>query len=282
MLLGPTGTGKTKTVEALAEVLHGSHRNLLRIDCAEYQASHEIAKLVGAPPGYTGFRETQPVLTQFKVNQVASESCGVSLILFDEIEKANRSLHQILLGVMDKASLTLGDGSTVDFTNSIIFMSSNVGADSLQKAMDNKFGFRAASVSGRDFSLARLQSIGLAAARKRFSPEFINRLDHMVTYKPLTHDDYIHILENLMKDYARHVYARLATKSFRISATREALELLVERGTDARYGARELKRTLHKHFQQPLARLVDSKQIPAGCTVVLAVRAGEFSIFIKE
>src|ERR1700685_94964 len=121
LLLGPTGTGKTRTVEALAEVLHGSSKNLLKVDCGEFQMEHEVAKLIGAPPGYLRHRETQPILTQQKLSSVTSEKCQLSIVLFDEIEKAAPSMTRLLLGVLDKAVLRLGDNTAVNFEKSLVF-----------------------------------------------------------------------------------------------------------------------------------------------------------------
>jgi ATP-dependent Clp protease ATP-binding subunit ClpA len=180
LLLGPTGTGKTRTVEALAEVLHGSSKNLLKVDCGEFQMEHEVAKLIGAPPGYLGHRETQPMFTQAKLNSVASERSDVSLVLFDEIEKAAPSMTRLLLGILDKATLRLGDNATVNFERTLIFLTSNLGARSIQRANKPDFGFEAMvpPVVAKDIS--KIQSIGLAAVRQKFSPEFVNRFSHYV------------------------------------------------------------------------------------------------------
>src|SRR5277367_5254608 len=149
LLLGPTGTGKTKTVEALAEVLHGSAKNVLKVDCGEFQMEHEVAKLIGAPPGYLGHRETQPMLTQQKLNAVTSEKCNLSLVLFDEIEKAAPSMSRLLLGVLDKGILRLGDNSSVNFEKSIIFLTSNLGAREMLKEINPDFGFQAGMAGAR-------------------------------------------------------------------------------------------------------------------------------------
>src|SRR5271165_7010819 len=162
LLLGPTGTGKTKTVEALAEVLHGSEKNVLKVDCGEFQMEHEVAKLIGAPPGYLGHRETQPMLTQQKLNGVATEDCNISLILFDEIEKAAPSMTRLLMGILDKATLRLGDNTTVDFENTLIFLTSNLGAKAIQRATKPDFGFEALLPPAKVEDSEKLQKVGMS------------------------------------------------------------------------------------------------------------------------
>jgi ATP-dependent Clp protease ATP-binding subunit ClpA len=281
LLLGPTGTGKTRTVEALAETLHGSSKNLLKVDCGEFQMEHEVAKLVGAPPGYLGHRETQPMLTQARVNAVASENSGISLILFDEIEKAAPSMSRLLLGVLDKASLRLGDNSTVNFEKTMIFLTSNLGAKSIQRANKTEFGFEA-TLPHETVERKKLQGIGMTAVRQRFPPEFINRIDSVVTYKSLDRRACGQILDQLMQNFARLIHKRLGVRSFRISYTPMGRNLLLDRGTSLEFGARELKRTVERHFMQPLAALVAKGRIPAGSTVVLDGKGGEFRLFLKQ
>src|SRR5437879_2558358 len=186
LLLGPTGTGKTRTVEALAEILHGSQKNLLKVDCGEFQMEHEVAKLIGAPPGYLGHRETQPMLTQQKLNAVTSERCSLSLVLFDEIEKAAPSMTRLLLGVLDKGLLRLGDNSSVNFEKSLVFLTSNLGAREMMREINPDFGFQSVKQAARDDLTSKLEAIALVSVRKRFSPEFVNRIDSVITYQPLT------------------------------------------------------------------------------------------------
>src|SRR5258708_30237211 len=186
LLLGPTGTGKTKTVEALAEVLHGSPRKVLRIDCGEFQMEHEVAKLIGAPPGYLGHRETQPLLTQQKVTAASSESCDLSIVLFDEIEKAAPSMTRLLLGILDKGTLRLGDCSSVNFEKTLIFMTSNLGAARMSEELRAGYGFGAHTPRLARERAPKLQNNGLAALPNTFLPEFVNRLDKVVNYQPLT------------------------------------------------------------------------------------------------
>src|SRR5438874_12743402 len=185
LLLGPTGTGKTRTVEAIAEILHGSAKNLVKIDCGEFQMEHEVAKLIGAPPGYLGHRETVPMLTQQQLQAVTSSQCALSLVLFDEIEKAAPSLSRLLLGILDKALLRLGDNTTVNFEKSLIFFTSNLGAREMMKEINPDIGFQSSSARSRAELSNRLERIALSAVRKRFSPEFINRIDAVVTNQPL-------------------------------------------------------------------------------------------------
>ncbi len=267
LLLGPTGTGKTYTVEALAEVLHGSPSNLLRIDCGEFQMEHEIAKLIGAPPGYLGHRETQPMITQQKLAASASERCPLSIVLFDEIEKAAPSMVRILLGVLDKASMRLGDGASVNFERSLIFMTSNAGARDIGKARSGGFGF-ARSVDAGDSQLRhRVEHAGLGAIRRRFPPEFINRIDHSVVYNPLTRANIAAIFDRQIDAIERHVAIRLGPRAFELEISAEARDSLIREGADPASGARELKRTLHRRLMQPLARMVLAGTIPPGAFV---------------
>src|SRR6267154_2478432 len=205
LLLGPTGTGKTKTVEALAEVLHGSEKNLLKVDCGEFQMEHEVAKLIGAPPGYLGHRETQPVLTQQKLNSVTSEKSALSIVLFDEIEKAAPSMTRLLLGVLDKATLRLGDNTAVNFEKSLVFLTSNLGAREMMREINPEFGFQSVKGNVRTDLSSKLENIALVAVRKRFSPEFVNRIDCIITYRPLTSESLSAILDKHITDLQVHV-----------------------------------------------------------------------------
>ena len=281
LLLGPTGTGKTRTVEALAEVLHGNNKNLLKVDCGEFQMEHEVAKLIGAPPGYLGHRETQPMLTQAKVNSVASDRSDISLVLFDEIEKAAPSMTRLLLGILDKATLRLGDNTTVNFERTLIFLTSNLGTKSIQRANKPDFGYEAMlPVPAAD--PAKIQSIGMAAVRHKFSPEFVNRIDSVITYKPLNREACEIILNQIFANFARLIHNRLGIRGFRLQCTTAGRNLLLDVGISVEFGARELKRTVQRNFIQPVAALVAQGQVPPGSTVILDAKGGEFSILLRE
>jgi len=272
LLLGPTGTGKTKTVEALAEILHGTEKNVLKVDCGEFQMEHEVAKLIGAPPGYLGHRETQPMLTQQKLNAVTSEKCSLSLVLFDEIEKAAPSMTRLLLGVLDKGILRLGDNSTVNFEKSLVFLTSNLGAREMMREINPDFGFQSVkSGAPRTDLTSKLQNIALVAVRKRFSPEFVNRIDCIITYQPLTPESLSAILDKHIADLQNHVNTRLGNRSFSLEVPFEARKFLLEKGTSPEYGARELNRTIHRHLTQPLATLVATNGVSAGSRVRVEV-----------
>ena len=281
LLLGPTGTGKTKTVEALAEVLHGSEKNVLKVDCGEFQMEHEVAKLIGAPPGYLGHRETQPMLTQQKLNAVTSEKSSLSLVLFDEIEKAAPSMTRLLLGVLDKGLLRLGDNSTVNFEKTLVFLTSNLGAREMLREINPEFGFQSAKTGERADLTTKLQSIGLLAVRKRFSPEFVNRIDAIITYQPLTAESLSAILDKQIVDLQNHVNTRLGNRSFTLDVPFEARQFLLQKGTSQEYGARELNRTIHRFLTQPLATLVASNQVSPGSRVWVEVAEGGEKLNIR-
>ncbi len=252
LLLGPTGTGKTKTVEALADVLHGSPKKLLKVDCGEYQMEHEVAKLLGAPPGYLGHRETQPLLTQQKLSGAASESCDLSILLFDEIEKAAQSLVRLLLGVLDKATLRLGDGTLVNFEKTIIFLTSNLGAREMSRELRPEFGFESLGAR-RGESGRQTGAIGKNAVRKNFSPEFINRIDSVVTYRPLDSGGPGGDPGSATRGFAGSYPAAAGERAFRSKCPCERVGSCSKEGPATEYGARELKRVLHHQLMQPLA-----------------------------
>lgn len=281
LLLGPTGTGKTKTVEAIAELLHGDEKKILKIDCGEFQMEHETAKLVGAPPGYLGHRETTPLLTQQQLTEVTSRECDLALVLFDEIEKAAHSITKLLLGILDKGILRLGDNTSVNFEKSLIFFTSNLGAREMMKEINPNIGFQSATAKSQTDLTARLESIALGAVRKRFSPEFINRIDAVVTYNPLDAEAMEAILDHDLLALQAHVNLRLGDRYFSIEITPEAKQFLLLRGISQEYGARELKRTIHRQLTQPLATMVARGEIRPGAQVSVSVGSDGESLSIS-
>lgn len=258
LLLGPTGTGKTKTVEALAEVLHGSASKHLRIDCGEFQMDHEVAKLIGAPPGYLGHRETTPMINQQKVNACSSEASDLSLILFDEIEKAAPSLVRLLLGVLDKASLRLGDGTAVDFQRSLIFMTSNVGAERISRLSSRPLGFDTGEAHPE-----RITQAALSAMRAAFPPEFVNRIDRAVCYRPLDELSLERILDLELNKLSAHMVERLGADAPALQVSEAARRALLAEGASREFGARELKRVLYQRVLHPVAiRLLHGRAKP--------------------
>ncbi len=255
-------------------MLHGSDKKVVKVDCGEFQSDHEVAKLIGAPPGYLGHRETQPVLTQDKLTGATSADCPVSIVLFDEIEKAAPALSTLLLGILDRATLTLGDNTVVNFEQSLIFLTSNLGAREMMKEMRPDLGFQGVVDRNPTDLAAKLESIGVAAVRRRFSPEFVNRIDVVITYQPLDELALAAILEQHIADLQRHVNTRLGNRSFEIEVTPASKRFLLERGTSAEYGARELKRTIHRHLTQPLAALVARGGVEPGAHVVVSWTEG--------
>ena len=280
LLLGPTGTGKTKTVEAIAELLHGSEKKLLKIDCGEFQMDHETAKLVGAPPGYLGHRETVPLLTQQQLTDATSEGCDLALVLFDEIEKAAPSITGLLLGILDKGILRLGDNSVVNFEKSLIFFTSNLGAREMLKEINPHIGFQSGSSKTPIDLTNKIQAIGLGAVRKRFSPEFVNRIDAVVTYKPLDAEALEMILDHDVRSLQKHVNSRLGERCFQIEVTLESRQFLLQKGVSQEYGARELKRTIHRELTQPLATMVARSEIGPGAMVRVDLDADSQTLVI--
>jgi len=263
LFLGPTGTGKTRLVEAAAEILFGDSRAVVKVDCAEYQHSHEISKLIGSPPGYLGHRETHPLITQDALKQFHTDKLKLSFLLFDEIEKASDALWQLLLGILDKATLTLGDNRRVDFSQTLIFLTSNLGGRAITDLMSDGFGF----VRALDKPTAKLdeqvKATAVEAARRRFPPEFMNRLDKIVVFGPLHYQQLMEILE-IELDYLQDRVLQTVKGQFVFRVTRPAKYFLLQEGMDKRYGARHLKRALERNLVHPLANLLATEQVKPG------------------
>jgi ATP-dependent Clp protease ATP-binding subunit ClpA len=269
LLLGPTGTGKTRTVEALAEVLHGDARCVIKIDCGEFQSEHEVAKLIGAPPGYVGHAQTEPRLNQLVLDETTSAGYDLSPVLFDEIEKAAASLSQLLLGVLDKATLWLGDGGEVNFEKSLIFLTSNLGERDMVSELQPGLGFETQVRRPRADLSAHLERVGLRAVQRHFSPEFVNRIDAVITYRPLGNESLVAILEQHVVELQRHVQGRFGNRSFDIEVAPAARFFMLEKGTSMEYGARELRRIIHLHLTQPLAAMVANGEVRPGAQVTV-------------
>ena len=268
LFLGPTGSGKTRIVEAAAEILFGDSRAVIKVDCAEFQHSHEIAKLIGSPPGYLGHRETHPLITQEELAKSHTDKLKLSFLLFDEIEKASDALWQLLLGMLDKATLTLGDNRRVDLSQTVIFLTSNLGGGEITELMNGGMGF----VQPKDIPAAgldqKVERTAVEAARRKFSPEFMNRLDKIVCFHPLKRKQLEEVLDIELGQVQQRVL-ETAKGQFLFRVTGQAKEFLLQEGTDQRYGARHLKRAIERHVVYPLANLLATEQIHLGDLVCI-------------
>jgi len=263
LFLGPTGSGKTRIVEAAAEILFSDSRAIIKVDCAEFQHSHEIAKLIGSPPGYLGHRETHPLITQEALSANHTDKLKLSFLLFDEIEKASDALWQLLLGMLDKATLTLGDNRRVDLSQTVIFMTSNLGGGEITELMQGGMGFvqpKDKPITGLD---EKVERTAIEAARRKFSPEFMNRLDKIVVFHPLQRNQLEEVLEIELGQVQQRVL-ETARGQFLFRVTGAAREFLLTEGTDQRYGARHLKRAIERNIVYPLANLLATEQVHIG------------------
>jgi len=260
LFLGPTGSGKTRVVEAMAESLFGDARACIKIDCAEFQHSHEIAKLIGSPPGYLGHRETHPLLTQEALNQWFSEKLKLSILLFDEIEKASDSLWQLLL-----------------------VMTSNLGAADMNELMNGGMGFGNSreNIVVNDSLDAKIDRSAVDAAKRKFTPEFMNRIDKSVVFKTLRDEHLVQILEIELGMVQQRVLMAAGANQFVFNCTQPVKEFLLKEGTDPKYGARHLKRAIERHLVFPMANLVATGQVKLGDFIRVDME-GETTTFIKE
>jgi len=269
LLLGPTGSGKTRLVEAAAEVLFGDPRAMVKIDCAEFQHSHEIAKLIGSPPGYLGHGETQPLITQEVLEQHYTEKVKISLVLFDEIEKASDALWQLLLGVLDKGTLTLGDNRRVDFSQSLVFLTSNLGSQEMSRLMSGGLGYTSGPREDNEELDQKIYRTATDAARHKFSPEFMNRIDKVIVFRTLKREHLETILDFELGRVQERIMTSAVSRQFVFSCTANARDFLLEEGTDSRSGARHLKRAIERHLVSPLANLLATNQIEFGDLVTI-------------
>jgi ATP-dependent Clp protease ATP-binding subunit ClpB len=282
LFLGPTGSGKTRVVEAMAEALFGDARACIKIDCAEFQHSHEIAKLIGSPPGYLGHRETHPLLTQEALNQWHTETLKLSILLFDEIEKASDSLWQLLLGILDKATLTLGDNRRVDLSQCIIIMTSNLGAGEMSSLVDGGLGFAQKATQVDAAFDDKINRSAVDAARRKFSPEFMNRIDKSVVFRTLRSEHLQQILEIELGMVQQRILMASAVNQFVFSCTPKVKSFLLHEGTDPKYGARHLKRAIERHIVFQLANLVATGQIKLGDFIRIDMSPEGKLVFVKE
>jgi ATP-dependent Clp protease ATP-binding subunit ClpB len=282
LFLGPTGSGKTRVVEAVAESLFGDSHACIKIDCAEFQHSHEIAKLIGSPPGYLGHRETHPLLTQEALNQWHTEKLKLSILLFDEIEKASDALWQLLLGILDKATLTLGDNRRVDLSQCVIVMTSNLGAAEMNEMINGSMGFAQTPAQMDNKLDQKIDRTAVEAARRKFSPEFMNRIDKVVVFKMLRLEHLEQILEIELGMVQQRILQATGNNQFVFSCTPAVKQFLLREGTDLRYGARHLKRAIERNIVFPLANLVATGQVKLGDFIRIDTDASGKLTFVKE
>ncbi len=272
LLLGPPGCGKTHSVEALAEVLLGSPTALLKINCAEYQQQHETARLVGAPPGYIGHADTEPVFTRENIERHRTPEFPYSLILFDEIEKAHHSLYSLLLGVLDRAELNDGRNRHVDFSSCLFFFTSNIGSrESLRATAPSGF---VPSLEEEDAKARHFSNVSIRALKRHFPPEFLRRIEETVVYHPLRPADLKKILDLEISKVGK-TFSHHPSTPFQIELTTGAKSLLLNHGCDTEYGAAHLQRTLACELQDPLFRLMATGQVHAGEHVGVFAKGSE-------
>src|SRR6266403_2196660 len=282
LFLGPTGSGKTRIVEAAAEILFQDARAVIKVDCAEFQHSHEIAKLIGSPPGYLGHRETHPLITQEELSKSHTDKLKLSFLLFDEIEKASDALWQLLLGMLDKATLTLGDNRRVDLSQTVIFLTSNLGGGEITELMQGGMGFVQPTDMPSTGLDQKVERTAVEAARRKFSPEFMNRLDKVVCFHPLKREQLQEVLDIELGQVQQRVL-ETAKGQFLFRVTGPGKEFLLQEGTDQRYGARHLKRAIERHVVYPLANLLATEQIHPGDLVCIDWdHSQDRLIFIRE
>ena len=284
LFLGPTGSGKTRVVEAAAEVLFGEPHAVVKIDCAEFQHSHEIAKLIGSPPGYLGHRETSPMLTQENLDKAHTEDTKLTFVLFDEIEKASDSLWQLLLGILDKATLTLGDNRRVDFSKTVVIMTSNLGAREMSDMISGGIGF-APTKSGKpqeDTEIdTKIYRTALEAAKRKFSPEFMNRIDKVVVFRSLK-EHHLRLILNIELTAVQDRITESAGTKFIFECTDEAKEFLLGEGIDLKYGARHLKRSIERFLVYPLSNLVATEQVETGDFVTIGYDSSKDALTFRK
>lgn len=265
LFLGNSGSGKSYISECAAKILFNNPLASFKIDCAEYQQSHDIAKLIGAVAGYLGHKDTPPILSQENLDKYHTQLNPLTFLVFDEIEKANESLWQLLLGILDKAILTLGDTRRTDFSKCIIMLTSNLGSREISNLVTNNMGFAPmqSKIAKPNELDQKIYQTARDAAKKRFSPEFINRLDKIVVFRSLKSSDYIKILDLEINKVQDRIIQNCSEK-FLITLSEKAKQFLLKKGIDVKYGARHLKRAIDKYIVNPLSNLISSGQLSTG------------------
>nr|MCR5538386.1 AAA family ATPase [Lachnospiraceae bacterium] len=258
--LGPTGVGKTELAKALAESLFDDEKNMVRIDMSEYMEKHSVSRLIGAPPGYVGYDEGGQ-LTE------AVRRKPYSVVLFDEVEKAHPDVFNVLLQVLDDGRITDSQGRTVDFKNTILIMTSNIGSAYLLDGIDSEGNIT-----------EQAQNLVMAELRAHFRPEFLNRLDETILFKPLTKENIGGIVDLMMSDINR----RLAEKEIAIELTDEAKQFVIDGGYDPVYGARPLKRFLQKYVETLAAKIILSDEVHEGDVIRIGCEDGELFAEVHE
>ena len=283
LFLGPTGSGKTRVIEAAAEVLFADVNAVVKIDCAEFQHSHEIAKLIGSPPGYLGHRETSPMLTQENLDRMHNDDLKLTLVLFDEIEKASDALWQLLLGILDKATLTLGDNRRVDFSKCMVVLTSNLGARDMAELITGGIGFAPGKgVKHPDTEVdQKIYRTAVEAARRKFSPEFMNRIDKVVVFRSLKEHHLRAILDLELQSVQDRIMMSAGTK-FVFQCSDAAKNMLLQEGIDYKYGARHLKRAIERFLVYPLSNLVATGQIGLGDLVQIDLRGSDNKLIFSK
>ena len=285
LFAGPTGCGKTELARAVAEILFGSRTAYTKINCAEFQHSHEVSKLLGSPPGYLGHRETPAALAQSKIDKFQTTKHKINLVLFDEIEKANEALFELLLGILDEATLTLGNNETVDFSKTIVILTSNLGSKEIKGMVeDSGIGFKGTVAQRLDLD-TKIYGKAKEAVEKKFSPEFVNRLDRLIVFRSLSEESLRKILDIELYEFEMRIWRapwKLADKkigdtgfvmppqlSVHIVPTQRCKDFLIAEGTSAIYGARELNRAIERFIAYPMSLLIGSKQAGHGDVITI-------------
>ena len=275
IFLGPTGCGKTHIIEIMAEILFGTKKAVRKVNCAEFQHSHEISKLIGSPPGYLGHKDTVPYLTQENIDKFQTPDNQLTLLLFDEFEKSNDALWNLLLGILDKASVMLGTGVTTYFDKCIITMTGNLGAREMAFLLKGGMGFSGSAMKTEEEIDKSTEKVALDAARNRFNPEFLNRIDDTVVFHPLGKTQLEKVVEIELELVQSRVLKMKNPRQFVLDYTPSAKAFILDKGTDIKNGARPLKRAIEKHVTKRLARFLSTRQISLGDLVQVDVDKGD-------